>query len=197
MGLFDMSVHTFDTEIAKRVGLNAAVLYQNIVFWAEHNMRNRRHFHEGRWWTFNSRRAFMEQFDYLTEDQIRHALSKLEKAGLIKKGRFNQKGYDKTTWYSPDVSVDWTLGEKSPMDWGKRPNGSGTVTQPIPDSKPDHKPDTPYRGADAHDNQDFVEGFAGRIPSKQKRRVSNDKHGIGDQIAKAAKMKRSVSGDVF
>ena len=187
-----MSIHSFDTEIAKRVGLNAAVLYQNIVFWAEHNMRNRRHFHEGRWWTFNSRRAFTEQFDYLTEDQIRHALKKLEKAGLIKKGRFNQKGYDKTTWYSPDVSLEWTLGENSPMDVGEIPNGSGSVTQPIPDSKPDHKPDCPYRGAGAPER----EGFQGVYhPSKPSRR----RGGVDglDQIATAARMRRRPSGEMF
>jgi hypothetical protein len=191
-----LSIHSFDTEIAKRVGLNAAVLYQNIVFWAEHNMRNRRHFHEGRWWTFNSRRAFTEQFDYLTEDQIRHALKKLEKAGLIKKGRFNQKGYDKTTWYSPDVSLEWTLGENSPMDVGEIPNGSGSVPQPIPDSKPDHKPDCPYRGAGAPEHESFSDGFQGVYhPSKPSRRRGGS-DGL-DQISTAAKMRRQPTSDVF
>jgi len=136
-----LAIHTFDTEIVKRVGFPAAVLYQNIVFWAAHNMHNGRHFYEGRWWTFNSRKAFSDQFDYMSEDQIRYAIKKLVDAGLVKTGRFNKKGYDKTTWYSPDVSDEWTLGENSPMDRGKFPNGSGKIPQPIPDSKPDDKPD--------------------------------------------------------
>ena len=37
-----MSRHSFDPEIAVRVGLNAAVIFQNITFWIEKNQANRR-----------------------------------------------------------------------------------------------------------------------------------------------------------
>ena len=32
-----MSAHSFDPDIAARVGCNAAVIYQNLFYWAEKN----------------------------------------------------------------------------------------------------------------------------------------------------------------
>ena len=46
-----MSRHSFDPDIAARVGLNAAVIFQNITFWIEKNQANRRNFRDGRYWT--------------------------------------------------------------------------------------------------------------------------------------------------
>lgn len=141
-----MSRHSFDPQIAEKVGVNAAVIYQNIVFWAEHKMNNRnrssdRHFwHDGYWWTYNSRSAFSEQFSYFTTDQIRTSLDKLVKCGLLQKGNYNKAGFDKTNWYAPTISADWPVGEKSPMDGGSEPNALGEIPQPIPDSKPNTKP---------------------------------------------------------
>jgi hypothetical protein len=142
-----MSLHSFDPVIAEKVGANAAVVYQNIVFWAEHNMNNRNkkhgreYWHDGYWWTFNSRSAFSEQFSYLTADQIRTALDKLVSVGLLKKGNYNKAGFDKTNWYAPVISASWPVGEKSPTDGGSDPNPLGENPQPIPDSKPDSKTD--------------------------------------------------------
>ncbi|EEW57279.1 conserved hypothetical protein [Ruegeria sp. TrichCH4B] len=142
-----MSLHSFDPVIAEKVGANAAVVYQNIVFWAEHNMNNRNkkhgreYWHDGYWWTFNSRSAFSEQFSYLTADQIRTALDKLVSVGLLKKGNYNKAGFDKTNWYAPAISTEWPVGEKTPTDGGSDPNPLGKKPQPIPDSKPDTKTD--------------------------------------------------------
>lgn len=95
-----MSRHSFEPKIAAQVGLNAAVLYQNLTFWVEKNQANRRNLREGRYWTYNSIAAFAELFPYLTEKQIRTALDKLSNAGLILKGQFSDDRYDRTTWYT-------------------------------------------------------------------------------------------------
>jgi hypothetical protein len=143
-----MSRHSFEPKVAEKVGVNAAVVYQNIVFWAEHKMNNRNrkqdreYWHDGYWWTYNSRSAFAEQFSYLTADQIRTALDKLVACGLLQKGNYNKAGFDKTNWYAPTISSEWPVGEKSPMERGSDPNPLGKKPQPIPDSKPDNKPDS-------------------------------------------------------
>ena len=137
-----MSLHQFDPEIAKKVGVNAAILYQNIVFWTKHNMANGKHFHDGMWWTYNSRRAFASQFEYLSEKQIRLCLEKLVDAGLVARGNFNKEGYDNTSWWSPTCSSDWktTLAQKG-QGLAQKGQGLAQKGQPIPDSKPDTKPD--------------------------------------------------------
>ena len=124
-------MHSFDPEIAKKVGVNAAVIYQNIVWWTEKNAANQRHFYEGRYWTYNSVAAFDTLFHYLTAKQIRTAILKLEEAGLIVSGNFNQSAYDRTKWYSPNEQIHLPDLETPFAQKGK----------PIPDSKPDIKPD--------------------------------------------------------
>ena len=128
-----MSRHSFDPEIAKQVGLNAAVIYQNILWWAEKNAANGKHYHDGLWWTYNSVSAFAELFPYLTGKQIRTALDKLVQEGLLATGRFNKSAYDQTKWYAPTCLKD-------KADLPKQANETAQNGKPIPDIKPDHKP---------------------------------------------------------
>jgi hypothetical protein len=129
-----MSAHHFDPAIAAQVGCNAAVIYQNLFYWAEKNAANDRHFYDGRWWTYNSISAFADLFPYLTGKQIRTALEKLESSGLIISGCYNKSAYDRTKWYSPTcLNVQTHLP--------KRSNEEAQKGEPIPDSKPVIKPD--------------------------------------------------------
>ena len=126
-----MSRHSFDPEVAQAVGVNAAVIYQNIVWWAEKNAANERHIHDGRVWTYNSVGAFETLFPYLSTSQIRTALEKLVEAGLLVTGNFNKSPYDRTKWYSP----------KEDFHLSKIANEFARNDKPIPDSKPVYKPD--------------------------------------------------------
>lgn len=141
-------MHSFDPEIAKKVGVNAAVLYQNIVWWTQKNAANKRNIRDGYVWTYNSRTAFGNLFSYLTQSQIKTALYKLVDSGLILKGEYNAANYDKTNWYSPAISAEWlddSIGQKSPMDQPEIANGLAQNRQPIPDIKPDIKTDNIYK----------------------------------------------------
>jgi hypothetical protein len=134
-----MSAHHFDPNIAAQVGCNAAVIYQNLFYWAEKNAANDRHFYDGRWWTYNSITAFAELFPYLTGKQIRTALEKLESSGLIVSGCYNKSSYDRTKWYSPTCLTAQThLPKKS--------NELDQKGKPIPNINTNNKPDnkTPY-----------------------------------------------------
>lgn len=132
-----MSAHHFDPDIAAQVGCNAAVIYQNLFYWAEKNAANDKHFYDGRWWTYNSITAFADLFPYLTGKQIRTALDKLESSGLIVSGCFNKSNYDRTKWYSPTC-----LNEQSHLP--KKANEVAQNGEPIPNintnNKPDNKP---------------------------------------------------------
>jgi len=128
-----MSRHSFDPVIAKQVGLNAATIYQNILFWAEVNAANNKHIHDGYIWTYNSIVAFGELFPYLTLKQIRTALTKLEDDGLIVSGCYNKSAYDRTKWYAPTC----------PLGKSDLPSGANEIAQkgePIPDINTNNKP---------------------------------------------------------
>lgn len=121
-----MSRHSFEPEIAEKVGINAAVIYQNIVWWCEKNAANERNIHDGRAWTYNSLAAFETLFPYLTGKQIRLALEKLKDSGFIVTGCFNKDPRDRTIWYAPAGN----------MHLPKRAERSAQKGRPLPDSKP-------------------------------------------------------------
>ena len=110
--------HSFDVEIAEKVGVHAAVLYNNLRHWIAKNAANEQHFHDGMYWTYNSKRAFAELFPYMSERQVKTALEKLREEGYIVTGNYNGNPYDKTLWYAiPSQSI----GQKSPTERTKSP----------------------------------------------------------------------------
>lgn len=125
--------HSFDTNIAQLVGVEAAILYSNIQFWCDKNRANKKHCYHGNYWTYNSKNAFMELFPYMTYNQIKTALKKLKDANLIdvKNGLGDDK-WDKSNWYA---ITQLPIGEKTPMDCRKNANDARVSTNT--DIKPD------------------------------------------------------------
>lgn len=44
--------HIFDVEIAKKYGINVAVILENMSYWIKKNEANDKHFYEGKYWTY-------------------------------------------------------------------------------------------------------------------------------------------------
>lgn len=160
-----MSVHSFDTDVAAMVGTTAATIAYNIKHWCEKNAANGKHEHDGRYWTYNSVDAFESLFPYLTKSQIRTALGKLERAGLVLIGEYNKQARDQTKWYSfePEAVVTIANCEKSQMHLSEMATPFAKNRRPLPDSKPDNKPTTNVVvGAQSADTQ----------PEQPKRKVA-------------------------
>lgn len=130
-------INSFDTEVAKDVGINAAIIYFNIKFWCEHNRTNDANYYDGYYWTYNSTKAFCEQFPYMSKDQINYALKKLEDAKYIITGNYNKSTYDRTKWYADIRANDdgksiTSISYQSEMDCRDSQNGFGDNPKPIP-----------------------------------------------------------------
>ena len=93
-------IHSFDVNIAKKYGIEEAILLNHLYFWIEKNRANNKHCYDGYYWTYSSKKAFTDLFPYLTERQVDYALKKLLDDGLIMKGNYNKSGYDRTLWYA-------------------------------------------------------------------------------------------------
>ena len=113
--------HHFNINVAKEYGIATAVILDNMSFWIEQNRANRRHFHDGKYWTYNSNRAMTELFPYLSGEQIRYALNKMLKNGLIETGNYNKNQQDRTLWYTI-TSKGYSICENSQMQVGKFPD---------------------------------------------------------------------------
>lgn len=108
--------HKFDTNIAKVVGVNAAVIFDAIRFWYFTNRENETNLHEGRYWIYNSLNAWRAIFPYFSYKQIRNALAKLEEYGLILKGQFNKNRQDRTNWYTVNEACQILSAEYQPAN---------------------------------------------------------------------------------
>lgn len=95
-----MSTHTFNIEVAKDFGLPAAVIFNNIYFWWNHNKAENLESHKERCWTYTTTAGLERQFPYLTNSQIRTALKKLIDGGMLITGDFSPDRHKRPTYYS-------------------------------------------------------------------------------------------------
>lgn len=145
-------IHVFDTDVAKKYGVNAAIILQNIGYWIKQNEANETNFYDGRYWTFNSKRAYSELFPYMSKRQIETAFQKLIEDGVIVTGNYNKLAYDRTLWYALTQKGKCILhfGE---MENYKTANGLPQNGEPIPDINPDINPDiTPGKKKERKNN---------------------------------------------
>ncbi|HBF8299267.1 TPA: conjugal transfer protein [Clostridioides difficile] len=144
MYLFDEQPIVANKTLAREIGLNEALILQQINYWIEINKKSGKNYHDGKYWTYNSIRAWQENdFDYMSFDTVKRTFSKLEKAGYLLVGNYNKDPRDKTKWYTinndklEELYVDMelkkqkiqtealkksmpnTLGQNAPMDKGK------------------------------------------------------------------------------
>lgn len=92
--------HSFDVDIATRYGVYEAILIENIRFWILKNKANNKHFHKGKYWTYNSAKAYAELFPYWSRQQVERIIGKLKEAGVLEVDHFSHNTYDRTNWYT-------------------------------------------------------------------------------------------------
>lgn len=142
-----MSHHTFSISDAIRYGVEEAVVISNLRFWLAKNAANERHKYDGYYWTYNSARAFAELFPYWTSNKIQKLLKTMEQKEYILSGVYNERGYDRTKWYSmPEFSVESVdesrrnaIQPNGRMEKSNRLNGNSHLAGPIPDVNADPK----------------------------------------------------------
>ena len=140
--------HSFDIKMAQIYGLEESILIDNLLFWIAKNKANSKHFYNGKYWTYNSTKAFSELFPYWNEKKISRIIASLVEQNVIEKGCFNQNSYDRTTWFSftekwiidnPDMSDSISQicqMEQTEIGNGNSKNGKSSIRT---DSKPNKK----------------------------------------------------------
>lgn len=125
--------HSFDIDLAEAYGILEAILLNHFQHWIKHNAANEKHYHDGRYWTFNTVKAFAELFPYASAKQIRTAIDKLIKADIIMTGNYNKTTYDRTLWYA-FTDKGLTICPLGKMDVPKKENGCTENGKPIPNT---------------------------------------------------------------
>ncbi len=84
--------------LAKKIGLNEAIVIQQLHYWIEISG----HDIEGENWVYATHEELQSQFPWWSTKTIQRTLTNLKDNGLIKVNNFNKKKYDKTNWYTID-----------------------------------------------------------------------------------------------
>ena len=137
----------FESKAAKEVGMGGAVMLENLNYWLLKNKANNKHFHDGKYWTYNSMEAFTLLFDFLTKRQIERILKNLKEEGYIETGNYNKSAYDRTLWYTltdkaytllylneenPFNTLETSISPNAEMEKQKNGNGNNQTVAPIP-----------------------------------------------------------------
>lgn len=93
-------VHFFDADIAKKYGVNAAVLACFLWDCIEQKSTESPQLHEDKVWVRCSVQMMTGFFPFLSYDEIRYALKRLVKGRVLTKGQFNESRFDRTNWYA-------------------------------------------------------------------------------------------------
>lgn len=183
--------HQFNVNLAKKYGIEEAILIHNMYFWINKNAVNNKHLYHGRYWTYNTQKALSDLFPYIHETKIQRSLKHLYECGFIIKGNFNKNKLDRTCWYAfSDEALSILQNEGYDISKMKNAKLQNEVT--IPDSKhtdsnTDEKEDTNVSKKESKKKTTFsedVEYLYSLYPSKCPKRnmgtgkSSNDKKKI-------------------
>lgn len=92
--------HSFHEGIAKDYSIDAALFLDRLRYLTEINLGNNNNFHDGLCWTYDTLDAIAEKFSYYSKRQVERIINYCVKHGLIRKGNYNKKKYDRTNWYT-------------------------------------------------------------------------------------------------
>lgn len=140
--------HSFNVRIAERVGVNAAIILESIVFWIKKNYDNEKHIIDCNVWTYASAEGLRSTFSYFSEAQIRYAIKKLVDEGLLEVRHFS--GYDRVNWYAVDPSA---ICEYYQIDLRKLANRNDKISECYIYNNSDTVTDT------VTDNTEFDENY--------------------------------------
>ena len=89
---------------AGTLGLNEAIIINQISYWNEINKKSGNNFKDGYYWTYNTYEKWSKSdFPYWSADTIRKTITALEEIGvIISTDKYNSYKIDNTKWYRVD-----------------------------------------------------------------------------------------------
>jgi hypothetical protein len=144
-------------KLAVAIGLNEAIVLQQIHYWLVHFERAAEtedrietdHLRDGRWWVYNTVAEWRRQFPFWSYNTVKRALESLRKNYepkseqdtkaargplLIATSRYNRAQFDKTLWYTIDYDEIERLSERLGGESSEWPKMGHRVAQNGPSS---------------------------------------------------------------
>jgi hypothetical protein len=134
--LFNEPPLVISPNLAKIIGLNEAIVLQQLYYWLQKNPKIK----DDQAWVYNSITDWQQQFCFFGINTIRRVLDKLIRDGVVIKSEFNKTSFDKISWYSINyealnaiVENHKSIGKKSTSicpNWVNRNAQTGQIDLP-------------------------------------------------------------------
>lgn len=128
----------FDVELAKKYGVDGAIMLGHFEFWIYQNKKNHKNFYDGRTWTYDSVDSFSKIWPFWKSHHIYREIKKLViEHKILIEGNYNRTAFDRTKWYAFKDEISWFLEreailQKHKMEDSKIKNPNRTSRTPIP-----------------------------------------------------------------
>lgn len=108
-------------KLACIVGLNEAIVLNQVAYWLRKNEELGKNFIDGRYWVFNTYKNWQENnFPFMSTATVKRTFTKLEKSGILISANYNKMAIDRTKWYTisyeklQETLEIWRLGQSEP-----------------------------------------------------------------------------------
>lgn len=163
---------SFNVEAARRFGVDGAVMLQGMAVWISKNRANERHFHDGRWWTYNSQDALAKLFPFWSRRQIQRIVKGLSEAGGLILGNYSDGSLHNTTWYSLSDDVLELLGAGECVSEAGEENLSAAAAAPLSGEAESTAPNGAVAESTAPNGAEYRTKRAGTQDKASQERVS-------------------------
>lgn len=104
--LTNQNTRVFNVDLAKAIGLNEAIVLQQIQYWIEIKENEQGKYQDsiqdGYVWVYNTFENWNEQLPFWCIRTVKTIFKNLENKGILVVGNYNKMSYDKTKWYRID-----------------------------------------------------------------------------------------------
>ena len=131
---FNSEPKIINPELACHIGLNEAIILQQIHYWLEKNKQTATNYHDGHYWTYGTLQEYRDRdFRFWSVDIVKRIFSKLQKQGFIIKGNYNKVKFDKTSWYTINYTAlnEWIAANTintTPIEQAEPPSSNSANT---------------------------------------------------------------------
>lgn len=138
--------------LAAAIGVNEAILLQQINYWVKHaeKSKDERKLKKGRWWTYNTYADWQEQMPWMSVSGIRKLVKKLKDLGLVAVVKYKKQAQDHTLWYTVNYDavdqmchIDVTESDTSMCPEVTHPDVTESDTSYIESESPESQSEIP------------------------------------------------------
>ena len=105
-------IHSFDSEVAEKLGVNAAIIVANLAYLQANRQAQggEKYYIDGRWWVHHTYESLQKVHPYFSLDQLRRTMKRLMEEGVVV--RSQPDSWNRDSYWS--VAPDFMQSAKSP-----------------------------------------------------------------------------------